>query len=194
MSIFATQEQVDILKKRARAWETNGFSRADPYIVPLITVMNKLENIACVWSCEGHFDPRRIGEGRLSDFYLMMAVTAEGFETVSRLYDNLRNRLYGAKVLGDIRRNNYYSDNPGKMPFDDPIAYSSITQVGLKITSRIWPIPDYQSGELQDAKYYNVVILSGETGRDNVKAAFFAELMGALKTITTVDETITEKK
>lgn len=183
MSIFATQEQVNILKARALAWQDAGFPSADPRIPDLMRLMNKLENVACVWSCEGHSDPAQLDPKKLKHFYLMMAVTEEGFETVTRLYNKLRIRLFAATELGDIRLANHREDpiNDPACAFDDPIAYSPVYRCHLNITSRTWPIATYVDNQPRRPKNYNVVILGGETGYENIKEAFFAELMASLK-------------
>ena len=178
MSLFATQEQVNTLRKRAASFAAGRYPGADPLIKPLLDEMAKLENIACVWSCEGHFDPSKKGRGQLSDFYLMMAVTAEGFETLTRLYEILRARLMTTQVASHAHTQAYRAAHPDEQDYVDQTPRSNVHQLSMGFTSRTWPTKPEPGASLN---YYNAVILNGQTGYDETKHVFFEHLMAAVK-------------
>lgn len=92
MNIFATPEQVAILKKRAGTFAAENYNGADSKVLPFLIFFNDQPGIATVWSCQGHYgsDTGNLDEG---EFYVMLAVTEEGFQMVEKFYSKLRDRL-----------------------------------------------------------------------------------------------------
>ncbi len=169
--MFATKEQVQCLRERSIEWEKEDFETADPLIPQVVRLLNKVETIACVWSCEGHYNVSKlhVKEDSIENFYLMLAVTEEGFQFVQKLFTNLQERLVAIALEKKLYQNN------GRLNHDAAWFIVNPIRTSLSFTTRFWP------GE--DSVLYNVVILNTIThskkggAKEDMKLSFFKELV-----------------
>jgi hypothetical protein len=84
-SFFTKSGPFDQLRERFLTWRANGYSDCDEHLPPVFDQLAKWASVAPVFSCEGH--------KKDEDFYLMLAVTEDGFLRIASLYDAMRERL-----------------------------------------------------------------------------------------------------
>lgn len=165
MQLFTSPEDLSLLKDRALEWEKNGFPKADPLMPMIIKKFNKFDNIAPIWSCEGHnaftgkHDDGEIVNSPASNFYLITAVNIKGFATMMRIYEGLRNCL-----IEDVEKG---------------ADFNFITNLELVFITRHWP-----TGE---NRYYNCLSLRAYTQSLKAKNQFFSLLHDILDQALTLD-------
>lgn len=188
--MFATQKQVAKLKARSVQWELNKFPTCDPMLPPIISLINQLDGVASVWSCEGH---RREPGGRQHDsgFYIMFAVEQRAFPIMQRLYEDLRRRLKPYQHAADVERIRSLNDLPKEIR-DTPEAktaplvkpqqvlppHSKLNHLGINFSNRVWPFR-YDS----ESTWFDCVILNADTLSDGAKDILFTELEQVLTEI-----------
>jgi hypothetical protein len=155
MSIFATGEQVALLKQRSLDWAANGFPNADKNIPMVMRYLNRFPDIAVVFSCEGHKET----DGA---FYIMFAVTEKGFQTIQQLYSKLQNRML--------------------MLLKESPDSKMIDALQLEISTAVWPIQENENFRF-DLRY-NAVILRTEAYDDVTNERFFKWLLSDLHKMT----------
>lgn len=183
--MFATEQEVAILKKRALAWQAGGYKEADPSIPQVMNLILMLDGIAPIWSCEGHYKENDSVRKNHQNFYIMFAITEKAFPTIQDIYLRLRQRLMVHQARCDeaiaIYERMKKENHPNSLIF--PPMYprnSSLVELKITFTNRI--MPDY---DVTDAPYpwFNVTILNGQTYRRSSKVLFFREFVNVLHEI-----------
>lgn len=174
MFVFSTAEQVVALKQRSLEWEQQGFPGIDDGFQTSLSLLNRMPHLAPVYSCTGHI--RRNTETKRvtrTDFYVIFAVTEEGFNTLRSIYQRLQDRL----IAGYTEVHNEYklkiAEHTAAYPDIVTVQNFQIEPVSrpnmlrLSHTVRVWPISTAGGNESLhdgDTTFYNVALLAAETG------------------------------
>lgn len=160
--MFATKEQVEILKRRAKIWEVSGCRGGDPLIKEIMPLLNQIPNVAVVWSCEGH----DAGE----NFYIMFAIEESAFQPMLRMYESLCDRL----IPYQLEAEPYYAAKAIDNAVSIPDTFSKLQYLEFTFAKRKSPI---------DMDWYNVMNLYAQTDKPGAKAIFFKEFKEVLTTV-----------
>lgn len=90
--LYATEQQMEFLTQRYRAWEAAGFPDIDPHLKEVVQLLNSFAGVVTVSCCEGHQTTR---SKPASGFYMYLAATEEGYPVVWQLYQQLLKRIWG---------------------------------------------------------------------------------------------------
>lgn len=83
--MFLSDKEVISLKQRFSNWENKKFPQADEILIPLLKKLNQVNDIAPIFSCEGH-QGDNTPEILTNICYVIFGCTADGYDKLISLY------------------------------------------------------------------------------------------------------------
>lgn len=97
--MFVSDEEFVQLKNRYKEYEACDFPNCDDKMIPVLQKINSLDGVVSVFCCQGHYynppDPEVAG----SRTYLLLGITEDGFSSLKKVFDHLKERL---NLLGSL--------------------------------------------------------------------------------------------